>query len=132
MLVAETPTDDKSRGEALIDDKARAEAFINHKSRVEALMKAKSRAEAPIDTAHRYQVMSGSSIITKGRFKVGFKVGFKVVSLFFWARGFLYFFMDGHSQAIVVLFSISLSQGFKEATMGISWFHFICFLLYGV
>jgi hypothetical protein len=109
MLVAEASTDDKSRAEALIN--------------------AKSRAEAPIDTAHRYRVTSGSSTITEGRFKVGFKV----VSLFFWARGFLCFFMDGHPQATVVLFPCSLSQGFKEATMGITLFHlFICFLLYGV
>jgi len=29
-------------------------------------------------------------------------------------------FMDGHPQATVVLFPCSLSQGFKEATMGIT------------
>jgi len=89
---------------------------------------AKSREK----NSHRYQVTSRSSTITEGRFIVGFKVGFKVVSLFFWARGFLCFFMDGHPQATVVLFPCSLSQDFKEATMGITLFHFICFLLYGV
>ena len=31
--------------------------------------------------------------------------------------------MDGHPQATVVLFPCSLSQGFKEATMGITLFH---------
>ena len=39
--------------------------------------------------------------------------------------------MDGHPQATVVLFPCSLSQGFKEATMGITLFVsslFICFL----
>ena len=39
--------------------------------------------------------------------------------------------MDGHPQAMVVLFPCSLSQGFKEATMGITLFVsslFICFL----
>jgi len=30
--------------------------------------------------------------------------------------------MDGHPQATVVLFPCSLSQGFKEATMGITLF----------
>jgi len=30
--------------------------------------------------------------------------------------------MDGHPQAMVVLFPCSLSQGFKEATMGITLF----------
>jgi len=53
--------------------------------------------------------------------KVGFKVGFKVVSLFFWARGFPCLSMDGHPQATVVLFPCSLAtQGFKEATMEIT------------
>jgi hypothetical protein len=33
------------------------------------------------------------------------------------------FFMDGHPQATVVLFPCSLSQGFKEATMGITLFY---------
>jgi len=36
---------------------------------------------------------------------------------------FVCFFMDGHPQATVVLFPCSLSQGFKEATMGIALFH---------
>jgi len=39
--------------------------------------------------------------------------------------------MDGHPQATVVLFPCSLSQGFKEATMGITLFVsslLICFL----
>jgi hypothetical protein len=41
--------------------------------------------------------------------------------------------MDGHPQATVVLFPCSISQGFKEAIMGITLFYlFICFLLYGV
>jgi len=31
--------------------------------------------------------------------------------------------MDGHPQATVVLFPCSLSQGFKEATMGITLFY---------
>jgi len=58
--------------------------------------------------------------------KVGFKVGFKVVSLFFWARGFPCLSMDGHPQATVVLFPCSLAtQGFKEATMEIT----VCLLL---
>jgi hypothetical protein len=34
--------------------------------------------------------------------------------------------MDGHPQATVVLFPCSLSQGFKEATMGIT----ICLFVY--
>jgi hypothetical protein len=55
--------------------------------------------------------------------KVGFKVGFKVVSLFFWAHGFLYFLMDGHPQDMAVLFPCSLSPGFKEAVMRITLFH---------
>jgi len=36
---------------------------------------------------------------------------------------FVCFFMDGHPQATVVLFPCSLSQGFKEAAMGITLFH---------
>jgi len=31
--------------------------------------------------------------------------------------------MDGHPQAMAVLFPYSLSQGFKEAAMGITLFH---------
>jgi len=49
----------------------------------------------------------------------------------FWARGFPCFSMDGHPQATVVLFPCSLSQGFMEATMGITLFVSslrICFL----
>jgi hypothetical protein len=38
----------------------------------------------------------------------------------FWARGFPRLAMDGHPQATVVLFPCSLSQDFKDATMGIS------------
>jgi len=49
-------------------------------------------------------------------------VGFKAVFTFLWARRFLCFSMNGHPQATVVLFSCSLSQGFKEATMGITLF----------
>jgi hypothetical protein len=37
MLVAEAPTDDKSRAEAFIDAKSRAEAPIDTESRAEAL-----------------------------------------------------------------------------------------------
>jgi hypothetical protein len=55
-------------------------------------------------------------------FKVGHKVGLKVVSLVFWARGFLCLSMDGQPQATVVLCPCSLSQGFKEATMKITLF----------
>jgi hypothetical protein len=62
---------------------------------------------------------------------VGFEVGFKVVSLCFWARRFPCFSMDCHLQAMVVPFPYSLSQGFKEAAMGITLFVSslrICFL----
>jgi hypothetical protein len=38
----------------------------------------------------------------------------------FWAHGFPRLSMDGPPQATVVLFPCSLSQGFKEATMGIT------------
>jgi hypothetical protein len=87
---------------------------------VEALINAKSRAEAPIDNESRAEAQSSR--------KVGFMVGFKVVSLCFWIDGF-HCFMDGHPQATVVLFPCSLSQGFKEATMGITLFYlFILFL----
>jgi len=58
------------------------------------------------------------------RWGYGNRGQFKVVSLFFWVRGFLCFSMDGHPQAMVVLFPCSISQGFKEATMGITLFHF--------
>ena len=52
------------------------------------------------------------------------KVGFKVVSF-----GYTDFFsMDGHPQAMLVLFPCSRSQGFKEATMRFTLFHFILFL----
>jgi hypothetical protein len=44
----------------------------------------------------------------------------------FWARGFPCFSIDGHPQATVVHFPCSLSQGFKEATMGITLF--VCFI----
>jgi len=54
------------------------------------------------------------------------KVGFKLVLLFVWARGFPCLSMDGHPQATVVLFPCSLAtQGFKEATMGIT----VCLIL---
>ena len=61
--------------------------------------------------------------------KVGFKVGFKNVSLFFWVRGFLSIFIDHHPPAMAVLFPCSLSQGFKEAAMGIKLCHFFHFFL---
>jgi len=64
-----------------------------------------------------------------------FQVGFKVVSLFIWAHGFLWHYMDGHPQASVVLFPCSLSQGFKEATMGITFLYHLflsIFLLHSV
>jgi len=55
-----------------------------------------------------------------------FKVGLKVVSPFFWARGFPCLSMDSHPQAMVVLLPCSLAtQGLKEATMGIT----VCLLL---
>jgi len=60
-----------------------------------------------------------------------FKVGFKVVLLGFWVCGFPCLSMDGYPQATVVLFPCSLSQGFQEATMGITLFvlsFLICFL----
>ena len=59
-----------------------------------------------------------------------FMEGFKVVSLFFWASGFPCLSGDGHPQATVVLFPCSLSQCFKEATMGITLFVclFVCFI----
>ena len=44
----------------------------------------------------------------------------------FWARRFPSFSVDGHPQATVVLFPCSLSQGSKEATMGITLF--VCFI----
>jgi len=51
---------------------------------------------------------------------------FKVI-LFFGNRDF-FVYMDGHPQATVVLFPCSLAtQGFKEATMGITCV-FICLL----
>jgi len=37
--------------------------------------------------------------------------------------------MVGHLQAVVVLFPCSLSQGFKEATMGITLFHLLYLFL---
>jgi len=62
------------------------------------------------------------------------EVDLRIVSLFFWAHGFLCLLMDGHPQAMAVLFPCSLSQGFKEAVMRITLFHSFrfCFLLYGV
>jgi len=65
-----------------------------------------------------------------GRFKVRFKVGFKVVLLFFWAYGFLCFLMDGHPQAMAVLFPCSLSQGLQEAVMKITLFHSVYLVLF--
>jgi hypothetical protein len=54
---------------------------------------------------------------------VRFKVGLKVVLLF--TDFFVY--MDGHPQATVVLFPCSLAtQGFKEATMGITVCLLVC------
>jgi hypothetical protein len=55
---------------------------------------------------------------------------FKVVSLFFWAHGFLCFLMNGHPQATAVLFPCSLAQGFKEAVMRITLFHSFHFVLF--
>jgi len=78
------------------------------------------------------RVTSRRSTITESQFKVGYQVGFQVVSLCFRACGVFYFYMDGHPQATVVLFPCALSQGFKEATIEITVFHFICILLYGV
>jgi len=37
--------------------------------------------------------------------------------------------MKGHPQAVVVLFPCSLSQGFKEATMGITIYLFVCLFI---
>ena len=51
---------------------------------------------------------------------IGGRSKFKVVSLVFWNADF-FVYMDGHPQAMVVLFSCLLpKQGFKEATMGIT------------
>jgi hypothetical protein len=58
-------------------------------------------------------------------------VRFKVVSLCFWAHRFPCLSIDGHPQAMVVLFPCALSQGLNEATMGISLYVsslLICFL----
>jgi len=53
--------------------------------------------------------------------------------LFHFSFGHTDFFLNGHPQATVVLFPCSLSQGFKEAAIGITLFYlFICFLHYGV
>jgi len=45
---------------------------------------------------------------------------FKVVSLVFWQTDF-FVYMDGHLQAVVVLFGCpQLKQNFQEATIGIT------------
>jgi hypothetical protein len=54
------------------------------------------------------------------------EVHFRLFHFFFWACGFPCLSMDGHPQATVVLFPCSLSQGFKEATMGITICLFVC------
>jgi len=96
MLVAEAPTDDKLRAEALISAKSRAGAPIDTESQVEALPSRKVDLWLDLRLFH-------------------FCLGH--------ADFFVCFFMDGHPQATLVLFPCSFLQGFKEATMGITLFH---------
>jgi len=53
--------------------------------------------------------------------EVDFRLDYRLFHFSFW-------YTDGHPQATVVLFPCSLSQGFEEATMGFTLFHFILFL----
>jgi len=63
--------------------------------------------------------------------EVDLRLDLRLFHFSFWARGFPCFSMDGHPQATVVLFPCSVSQGFKEATMGITSFvFFICSYLF--
>jgi len=107
---------------------------IDNHQRLQNMLVARSSNQCQVKSgsSHRYRVMNRTSTITEGRSIDALKVGFQVVLLYFWARRFLCFFMNGHPQATVVLCPCSLSQGFEEATMGITVFHFIWFLLYGV
>jgi len=52
--------------------------------------------------------------------EVDLRLDLRLFHISFWARRFPRLSMDGHPQATVVLFPCSLSQGFKEATMGIT------------
>jgi len=88
---------------------------------VEAPINAKSRAEAPIDTESRTEALPSR--------KVDLRLDLRLFHFSFGhADFFVCSFMDGHPQATVVLFPCSHSQGFKEATMGITLFHLHLFL----
>jgi hypothetical protein len=61
-----------------------------------------------------------------GNKEVDLRLDLRLCHFFFWARGFPCLSMDGHPQPTVVLFPCSLAtQGFQEATMGIT----VCLLL---
>jgi len=64
-----------------------------------------------------------SDYSNRGQFQFRFKVVFNLVLLFFWAGGFWGVSIDGHPQAMVLLFRCSLSQGFKYASIGIALFY---------